>query len=335
MLKGDHNLDQFGRVQNDSEDHNLEQVNQPDHQQSEFDTIGKSPKKIISFCAMALFVLAVVAISVQTMIELLVMIFKPSIADADWYIWVLTAFSLIIVGFPIYYLILKNIPDTPKGEVVRLKFSQFIVIFFICAAAMYITSFFGAFITLLISYIKGEELINPAYEAIMKGNFLMAIIYAAIIAPIFEEFIFRKLLLNKLRRFGDIPAILMTGIAFGLFHMNLSQIFYATVLGFIFAYVAIRTNTIKYTILLHMIINLIGTLATPLITKGHVIGIILFYFWIILALTLGSVLYLLNYKKIIIQKGTPILNRSAYFLNPGTILYVLVCTAMIVISTVR
>ena len=304
------------------------------HSNNDFEQIGISPKKIVSYAAFALFVLAATVLAVQTLIEVLVRKFKPEIVTTDWYIWALTAVSLVVIGFPIYYLMINRIPDSPKGEVIKLKPSRFFVILFIGIAAMYITSFFSSILTIVLALIKGEELINPAAEAIIGGNFFLSLIYAAIIAPIFEELIFRKLLLNKLRRFGDIPAILMTGIAFGMFHMNLSQMFYATVLGFIFAYVAIRTNTVKYSIIMHMIINFIATIMSPLISSGKVGGIILIYVWISIALTVGTVFFLLYFKNIRLEKSAPVMKVSSYFLNLGTILYTLICLVMIVVITV-
>ena len=108
----------------------------------------------------------------------------------------------------------------------------------------------------MISNIKGEELSNTLEDFVLNGNMMITMFYGILIAPIMEELIFRKILLDKLRRFGDKPAILMTGVAFGLFHMNLPQFDYASVLGFLFAYLTIRKNTIRYAVILHMIINL-------------------------------------------------------------------------------
>ena len=303
--------------------------------QNEFQRIGMAPKKVVSYCAIALFILAVVVIGVQTVIDILVMDFMPEIADYDWYIWAVTALSLILIGYPVYYFILKKIPDTPKGMPVKMKPSRFVVVFFISVAAMYITNFIGSLLTIWIAFIKGKPLISPATDAILNSSFIYSLIYAAVLAPVFEELIFRKLLLDKLRRFGDLPAILMTGIAFGLFHMNLTQIFYATVLGFIFAYITIQTNTVRYSILLHMMINFIATIMSPLVSQGNIAGILLIYVWVMIALTLGIVFFILNYRKIKLEKRIPVMKLSSYFLNTGTLLYGLVCIVMIVIATVR
>ncbi len=296
--------------------------------------IGIAPKKIVSQAGFALFILAVVVLGVQAAIEYLVSTYNPTLAESDWYLWVVTAISLEVIGFPIYYLIIRKIPNSPKGEVVKLKPLTFLAIFFICTAGMYITNFFSTILTFMISAIKGEELINPVAEAIMDGNIIITLIYAAVIAPVFEELIFRKLLLDKLRRFGDIPAILLSGLAFGLFHLNLSQFFYAAVLGFIFAYVTLRTNTVMYAILLHMMINFIASVMTPLVTEGNIIGYMAIFLWVILAMTTGTVLFILNFKKIQLNQTVPVMKAKDYVLNLGTLLYIAVCLIIIIFVTI-
>ncbi len=295
---------------------------------------GLSPKKLLSKAGIALAIFAAVVLGVQTVIEGLVATFRPGLVDTDWYVWAVTAISLVVIGFPVYYLLMKRVPDTPKAKVTKLKPAAFIAIFFICVAAMYITNFFSTILTLIIALIKGEELINPVAEAILGGNFLITLVYAAIVAPVIEELIFRKLLLDKVRRFGDIPAILLTGIAFGLFHLNLSQFFYATVLGFIFAYVTIRTNTVVYSILLHMMINFMSTAIAPLVTDMNLFVVIGIVVWEVIAITTGVVLFVVNLKKIQLVKMPPMMKTSSYFLNAGTILYSAICIVMIVLMTI-
>lgn len=60
---------------------------------------------------------------------------------------------------------------------------------------------------------------------------LASVLAFAVVAPVAEEFIFRRLLLDRIRIFGDGAAILIGGAAFGLFHGNLNQTFYAFALG--------------------------------------------------------------------------------------------------------
>lgn len=294
-----------------------------------------NPKKLLSNAWFALFVLAIIYIASQNIINALVGRFYPRLADTDWYTWGITVLSLIVLGLPVYLLLMNKIPNSPKGEVVKLKFSSLVVIFFITASAMYITNIASSIITIFIAFLKGDtSLLNPAQEAILKSNYLVALIYACIIAPAVEEFIFRKVLLDKLRRFGDIPAILMTGIAFGLFHMNLSQFFYAAVLGFIFAYLTIRTNTVRYAVILHMIVNTISTSVAPFVLKGNLILSMILSSWVFVAILVGVILFILYYKNIHIEKSEPLVRTKDYYVNAGAISYFLICLLMIVMITV-
>ena len=50
---------------------------------------------------------------------------------------------------------------------------------------------------------------------------------------------FRKLIIDRMSIYGDKLAIIVSSIAFGLFHGNFYQIFYATLIGFILGYVLV------------------------------------------------------------------------------------------------
>jgi membrane protease YdiL (CAAX protease family) len=294
------------------------------------------PKRILSQAGFALFVMAAAVLLAQILIEVVVFNYYPGISEASWYTWVMTAIVVVGIGFPTFYYLIRKIPDSRMGEEVKLKPTHFMVLFFICTATMYITNFFSVILTTIIALLKGDNIfdLNPLMDAITGSNFILTLLYASLVAPIVEEIIFRKLLLNKLRRFGDVPAILLTAFAFGLFHLNLSQFFYATALGMIFAYIAVRTNTIKYTILLHIMINFIGTVVAPLSTSGNFVFGIVLVVWVMVAIALGSVFFVLNVKKIKLEKTVPLVKQSDYFLNTGTILYTLMCVIMIIIVTI-
>ncbi|HWT27006.1 MAG TPA: type II CAAX endopeptidase family protein [Mobilitalea sp.] len=292
-----------------------------------------NPKRILSRIGLGLFLMTAAIIVANFAIDFSVHRFLPSIWSSDWYAWAVTAISVIGVALPVLVISLRNLPSVERGEVVKLSFTQFIVIFFICVAAMYLTNYIGVIINFYIATVKGEDIINPAADAVMNSNYIITFLYGALVAPIAEEVIFRKVLLDKLRPFGDLPACLLTGFAFGLFHMNLAQFFYASALGMIFAYITIKTNTIRYSILLHIIINTIGISASPLAknVKENLGLIMLMGVWVIVAITLGILFFALNVKKIKFLKGiTPLEKKSDYFLNYGTILYVIICLIMTV-----
>lgn len=83
-----------------------------------------------------------------------------------------------------------------------------------------------------------------------------------------EELIFRKLIVDRVARFGQGVAIVVSGVMFGLFHGNLSQFMYATVLGMFLAFLYVKTGNIKITIGIHMVINFMGGVVSTLLLKA-------------------------------------------------------------------
>jgi len=79
---------------------------------------------------------------------------------------------------------------------------------------------------------------------------------AIVLMPAFiEEFIFRYIMLNALKKYGNVFAIITTSVLFGFLHARASAFFYATAIGFFSAYIAIKTKSIWFSIILHALVN--------------------------------------------------------------------------------
>ena len=87
----------------------------------------------------------------------------------------------------------------------------------------------------------------------------LGVLVVGILAPIVEEIIFRKLLIDNMSKYGIVASVTISAFLFGLFHGNLAQFFYAWALGIIFGFVYVYTGKIIYTILLHMSGNLVSS----------------------------------------------------------------------------
>ena len=55
---------------------------------------------------------------------------------------------------------------------------------------------------------------------------VLLFVCAVIVSPIFEELLFRKILLEKLLPYGKVIAIAISSLFFGLYHANLEQLLY-------------------------------------------------------------------------------------------------------------
>ena len=89
----------------------------------------------------------------------------------------------------------------------------------------------------------------------VRSGTASGILIPVFIGPVLEELLFRKLLIDRTRRFGEKAAIVLTALCFGLYHGNLNQFMYAFTVGLFLAYVYCRTNRILYTILMHIFLN--------------------------------------------------------------------------------
>jgi membrane protease YdiL (CAAX protease family) len=87
---------------------------------------------------------------------------------------------------------------------------------------------------------------------------LVLFVYAVLGAAIFEEILYRGILLNVLKPYGNGFAILITGFLFGIAHGNFQQFTYTFVVGIALAYITIQTGSILVPVILHAMLNLMG-----------------------------------------------------------------------------
>lgn len=135
--------------------------------------------------------------------------------------------------------------------------------------AMFAFAMWGSNITTCINYILqllfGVGEIQNVMDAIAPSSFsagVVTLIFTAFVAPIFEEIIYRHLLLRSLKPIGDTPAIILSALVFGLAHGNFDQFAYAFLSGIIFGLVAVRYDTIIPGMVLHLINNFFVTVIT-------------------------------------------------------------------------
>lgn len=95
-----------------------------------------------------------------------------------------------------------------------------------------------------------------------EGSWIQ-ILLLAFASPIMEEFVFRRCVLGRLRLYGEKAALLTSALLFALFHGTVSQFFYAFGLGLVFGYVYLKTNRLRYSMILHVIINGMSTILLP------------------------------------------------------------------------
>ena len=220
---------------------------------------------------------------------------------------------------PLMALLTRRLPAR-RPEKSALNAGKFLSLVCICYACMILGNLVGIGVNLLLSPGSVDLVSNLAAAS---GATVETVVAFVVLAPVFEELVFRKVLVDRVLPYGEWPAILFSGITFGLFHGNLTQFFYAFLLGMILSYVYIRTGNILYTIGIHACINFLGGVLPILFPAASLLVMLV-------ALT-GVVLFFIYRKSIhVAQNAVPEVGR-AMFANVGMILFILLSGAMMVL----
>lgn len=319
-----------------------------------------TPRQAFSRTALALFVVAVTAIVSQVAVSALLILFSAQgqLTEGSWVTWLATFLPMYLIAFPLGSLVLLTLPkeDRPAR---KLGTKTFWTLLLICFPLMYTGSFIGNLFSLLFS---GGGAENGLTSYAMDTS-LLKILFMVVLAPLLEELVFRKWILDRLGRYGEKTAILFSALCFGLFHMNLYQFFYATALGLIFGYVYLRTNRLRYSVLLHMIINFMGSVVAPWVLstldmekfqafsessatdlsllQEILPGLLVYMSYLALLAILfvtGLVLLILFRKRAVFlpaaQELEPGKRFTVPYLNPGFGLFFLVCAVMFVLALI-
>lgn len=89
---------------------------------------------------------------------------------------------------------------------------------------------------------------------------ILLIIYSAIVPAIVEEILFRKVILGRLLPYGNVFAVISSAVLFSAMHCNPSQFLYTFVGGIIFGVVAIKTNSVVPTMVIHFFNNMLSVI---------------------------------------------------------------------------
>lgn len=320
--------------------------------------ISLEKKKGISEVGFRYTVFGITVVALQFFIRYMLRTFVPELVEEHqiFLSFLMIIVTVDIIGFPLIYMMLRN-----KEKVVfpkkSISFGKYILGVFMVAGICGTGAIVGFVVNMMFTLPFG---INPndssaVVELMMNSGWFMRVLTVGILAPIFEELIFRKVLIDHLAKYGKVVAIVASGLLFGLFHGNFSQFFFAAGLGFFFAYIYVTTGKIQYTMGYHMIVNLTTSVITLALTKNYLnayyntigdlsfgatpagdsdaimkmaVPMIMYLGWLgILALCalVGVILLIVNFKKFHVEEEEGALKVSgsikAVLTNPGMLCF--------------
>lgn len=147
------------------------------------------------------------------------------------------------------------------------------------------------------------------------GSAIVMFIQLTVLAPLFEEFWCRGLIMESLRPYGNGFAIFVSALLFGIIHANFAQFFYAMALGIFLGYIAVSTQSLVTTTIMHAMFNSISGMMI-LLAADESVGdyllsggsgaevtpaVVLYMVWmglIMLLLTVGVIMAIYKFIKI-------------------------------------
>lgn len=231
----------------------------------------REARGVFSRYHLGLFAYTAVAYAVAILAEVLIILIlgkgkMSELYENIYFQWLLGVGPMYIVGFPIFFLITKNMKKrTYKKE--KMGVGEFLTLFLVSQGVMIVGNVIGTALNSFIGAIIGRDIANSTSDLIENSPVWLITLVAVIIGPIIEEMMFRKMMIDRLGVYGDKIAIIVSAVAFGLFHGNFYQFFYAAMLGMVLGYVYTKTGNTLYNTALHMIINFFGSVAVLPIMK--------------------------------------------------------------------
>ncbi len=283
---------------------------------------------------------------IASLLQALMTVLLP---DAEWAMWVGSFAPIYAVAMPIGVLIFRKVPKA-SIEKTSLKPGQLVTVTFISLFMMYGGNYLATFLQMLL----GSNAQPPVMDLVAMDSMFFKILVMVILAPVMEEFIFRRQLIDRMRPYGGKVAVLTSALIFGLFHGNFSQFVYASALGLVLGYVYYKTGKLRYTIGLHMGVNFLGSivsgwllenldmeaLADPdrvmeAVMSPVFFAYVCFLLFVLASMVAGLVLLCVNARKVKFSVEEKEIGRGKWkiaWCNAGMIVFAALCVVSIVVT---
>lgn len=185
--------------------------------------------------------------------------------ESDSYGYILKAVGMAgqyLVAIPVILVLFRKKLNTPisacfcKPQMPGKWIAKWV---FISLFLIYGMSYISNAVFTLIQSMSGVEL-HPidftSDDAVLDQA--VNLISIVILAPVFEELLFRAALFQNAGKHGAWSMVIVVGCLFGLYHANYEQIPYTAILGICACFLVAKTKSIYPSLIVHTVMNLIA-----------------------------------------------------------------------------
>lgn len=108
--------------------------------------------------------------------------------------------------------------------------------------------------------------VQDSVQELIAYPFVVQLLIIAVLPACVEEFVFRGLIYHSYRKNGILGAAVLSGLVFGLMHLNINQLSYAAVMGIIFALLVEATGSMYSSMLAHFAANSYSVILMQLVS---------------------------------------------------------------------
>ena len=183
------------------------------------------------------------------------------VSSRTWAIYLnafLTEFAYFLI-FIIYSKLHKiDIKNATSLTIPKLNKRTNIALHFIVSLLTFVTFFCSLNFINMITHFLSQGLVAPASSVPLAnfGQFLLSVLFFAVVPAVVEELLFRGLIFNGLKNSFNIKvAVILSSIIFALIHFSVFQTVYQLILGVVLSLTLLFTNSLLLTMLMHFLNN--------------------------------------------------------------------------------
>ncbi|MEE1003404.1 MAG: CPBP family intramembrane glutamic endopeptidase [Acutalibacteraceae bacterium] len=253
-----------------------------------------------------------------------------------WSGYLLNTITIVFIC-TVPFLILRPLNNRPVYEICSFnspkKSLTFPCVVFAFGGAMFANIFTSFFVTFLENFFGFEATQGSIGDNSFNSpiEFVYTIVCAALVPALFEEFAFRGMIMGSLRKFGDMPAILVSALIFAFYHGNFIQIPFAFLVGIFLGLIVVITDSIWPAVIAHCVNNIFAVIAIS-ISNDYPMFISKLFLLIIFCGIIALVVLVKKKAFSNIERKTTVVSGQSKFLrmlsSPTIVIYFIIMIVM-------
>ena len=172
---------------------------------------------------------------------------------------------VVLFGVPLLLYTLfvgKNVKQTFADAGFKAISGKMIIISILLGIVLYaINSFVAQTFASIISMLGYESVkLGSSSQTLSYFSLFKELVLSCLLPGFCEEFLHRGIMLHANKKYSNPRyALIISSILFGLIHLNINQFFYATILGALMGYIALVSDSIFPSMIIHFMNNALST----------------------------------------------------------------------------